>query len=214
MDNNISKLTLFNPSKLRTLLSLGFKGYLADVGWFKALETKSAVDEHGEPIPWVTYSFIDFIKDRIGKQHDIFEFGCGNSTLFYAKHAKSVTSVEHDKAWFERNANIKLPNVKMIYCELVRGGDYSKSAVTTEQKFNIIIVDGRDRVNCCKESILSLTEDGIIVLDNSERPDYAEAFTFFKEKGFKHLPFTGMSPGVTTFNRTSVFYKSNNCLGI
>jgi len=214
LDNNISKLTLFNPSKLRTLLSLGFKGYLADQGWFKARETKSAVDQHGEAIPWVTYAFIDFIKDRITKQHDIFEFGCGNSTIFYAKNANSVTAVEHDKAWYERNAAIRIPNVEMIYCGLVRGGAYSKSAVTTGKKFNIIIVDGRDRVNCCKESVLSLTEDGVIVLDNSERPDYAEAFTFFKAKGFKHLPFTGMSPGVTTSNCTSVFYKSNNCLGI
>jgi len=214
LNTNISKLTLLNPSKLRTLLSLGFKGYLAQKGWFKALETKSSVDEHGEAIPWVTYSFIDFIKDRINNQHDIFEFGCGNSTLFYAKNSRSVTAVEHDKAWFERNAGIKIPNVKMIYCELVRGGEYSKSAVTTNKKFNIIIVDGRDRVNCCKESLLSLTEDGVIVLDNSERPDYAEAFTFLKEKGFKHLPFTGMSPGVITSNCTSVFYKSNNCLGI
>ena len=126
MDNNISRLTLLNPSKLRTLLSLGFKGYLAQKGWFKALETKSSVDEHGEAIPWVTYAFIDFIKDRISNQHDIFEFGCGNSTLFYAKNSRSVTSVEHDKSWFERNAIIKIPNVKMIYCELVRGGEYSK----------------------------------------------------------------------------------------
>ena len=214
MDNNLSKLTLFNPLKLRTLLSLGFKGYLAERGWFKALETRSAVDENGEAIPWVTYSFIDFIKGRINNQHDIFEFGCGNSTLFYAKNSGSVTSVEHDKTWFERNANMKLPNVELIYCELVRGGDYSKSTVKTNKKFNIIIVDGRDRVNCCKESLQSLTENGVIILDNSERTEYAQVFPFLKEKGFKHLPFTGMSPGVITSNCTSVFYKSNNCLGI
>lgn len=178
MDSNLSKLTLFNPFKLRALLSLGFKGYLAEKGWFKALETRSSVDENGEAIPWVTYSFIDFIKDRINNQHDIFEFGCGNSTLFYAKNSGSVTSVEHDKAWFERNSNMKLPNVELIYCKLVRGGDYSKSAVKTNKKFNIIIVDGRDRVNCCKESLQSLTENGVIVLDNSERADYARFFPF------------------------------------
>lgn len=214
MKNQISPFSLLNPAKLRVLLSLGFKGYLADKGWFKAYETKSSVDQDGVAIPWVTYAFIDFIKDRINSQHDIFEFGSGNSTIFYAKHAKSVTSVEHDKAWFEKNASINLPNVAMIHCELTPGGPYSKSAITTGKKFNIIIVDGRDRVNCCKESIHSLTEDGIIVLDDSERAGYAEAHTFLASKGFKHLPFSGMAPGVIVSKCTSVFYKAHNCVDI
>lgn len=210
----LSPLSLFNPTKLRVLLSLGIKGYLAEKGWFDAHQTKSAIDENGKPIAWVTYSFIDFIKERVNKQHDIFEFGSGNSTIFYAEMAKSVYSVEHDKGWFEKSSKIDLPNIKMIQCDLVRGGEYCKSAATTGKKFHIIIVDGRDRVNCCKQAIQSLTEDGVVVLDDSERTEYAEALIFLKDNGFKHLPFTGMAPGVITSKRTSIFYKPNNCVDI
>jgi hypothetical protein len=214
LENKLSRLSLLEPGKLKVLLSLGFKGYLADRGWFGAYKTKSAIDENGNAIPWVTYSFIDFIKDRINKSHDIFEFGSGNSTIFYAKLAGSVYSVEHDKDWFERSSKINLQNVKMIQCDLVPGGDYCKSAAPTGKKFHVIIVDGRDRVNCCKQAIQSLAEDGVVVLDDSERNEYAEAHVFLKANGFKYLPFSGMAPGVIISKYTSVFYKPNNCLNI
>lgn len=214
MENKLSRLSLLQPAKLKVLLSLGFKGYLADKGWFDAHKTKSAIDENGNAIPWVTYSFIDFIKDRITKEHNIFEFGSGNSTIFYAKLAGSVYSVEHDKDWFERSSKINLPNVKMIQCDLVPGGAYCKSAAPTGKKFHVIIVDGRDRVNCCKQAVESLAENGVIVLDDSERAEYAEAHVFLKAKGFKYLPFSGMAPGVIISKYTSIFYKPDNCLDI
>jgi precorrin-6B methylase 2 len=214
MRAKLSPLSLFNPWKLRVLFSLGIKGYLADKGWFEAFRTKSAIDQDGKPIAWVTYSFIDFIKERISKQHDIFEFGSGNSTIFYAEMAKSVYSVEHDQEWFEKSSKIKLPNVNMIQCNLVPGGDYCKSAVATGKKFHMIIVDGRDRVNCCKQAIHALTEDGVVVLDDSERDKYAEAHAFFRQNGFKYLPFSGMAPGVIISKYTAVFYKPKNCLDV
>jgi hypothetical protein len=214
VENKLSRLSLLQPAKLKVLLSLGFKGYLADKGWFDAHKTKSAIDENGNAIPWVTYSFIDFIKDRITKEHNIFEFGSGNSTIFYAKLAGSVYSVEHDKDWFERSSKINLPNVKMIQCDLVPGGAYCKSAAPTGKKFHVIIVDGRDRVNCCKQAVESLAENGVIVLDDSERAEYAEAHVFLKAKGFKYLPFSGMAPGVIISKYTSIFYKPDNCLDI
>ena len=210
----LSPYTLLNPDKLKVILSLGFKGYLAEKGWFKAFETKSSVDFNGDPIPWVTYSFIDFIKERITKQHDVFEFGSGNSTLFYSKYANHVSAVEHDQEWYEKCKNTNLNNADLIYCALETGGKYCKSANTTGKKFHLIIVDGRDRVNCCKQAIQALTVDGVIVLDDSERAEYGEAHSFFKSQGFKYLPFSGMAPGVIISKYTSIFYKPNNCLGI
>jgi len=214
LKNSLSPLSILNPTKLKVLLSLGFKGFLADKGWFKAYQTKSSIDENGDPIPWVTYSFIDFIKERITSKHRIFEYGSGNSTLFYARIAGFVCSVEHDKLWFQKNANINLPNVRMIQCDLAEGGSYSRSAIDSGLKYHVVIVDGRDRVNCCKHSLDAITEDGVIVLDDSEREKYAEAVSFLKKEGFKHIPFTGMAPGAIISKCTSIFYKPNNCLGI
>jgi hypothetical protein len=216
MSNKLNLLfkVFTSPKRLRTLLSFNDKGYLDQIGWFNAFDSRSPVDQDNNPIPWVTYSFIDFIKERLKKQHTVFEFGSGNSTYFYAKYSGLVVSVEHDKEWFDKISGNKPENSEMIFCELVRDGDYCRVPVKLEEKFDIIIVDGRDRVNCCKQSVDALSETGVVVLDDSEREDYREGISFLKGKGFKEMDFTGISPGLFYRKATSVFYRPENCLGI
>lgn len=202
------------PKRLNALLSFGHKGYLASIGWFTSFDEQQAIDGSGNPLPWVTYSFIDFIKPRLTKNLSVFEYGSGNSTLFYAKHVQKVVSVEHDEAWCHKIAQEKAANAEMIFTALEKDGEYSRKAVLLGEKFDIIIVDGRDRVNCCKNSVEALTTSGVLVLDDSERDFYQPARTFLLEKSFKELPFTGVSPGLFYNKTTSVFYKQDNCLGI
>ena len=202
------------PERLKALLSYHEKGYLNSIGWFKAFDSKSPVDGKGNPIPWVTYSFIDFIKPRLNEQQAVFEFGSGNSTLFYAKYTGIVVSVEHDKAWYEKITETKPDNAEMIFCELQPDGEYCRMPNRLQEKFDIIIVDGRDRVNCCRQSVAALSDNGVLVLDDSERDSYREAIRFLLEQGFKQLSFSGISPGLFYEKATSVFYKPGNCLDI
>ncbi|WP_443936925.1 FkbM family methyltransferase [Pedobacter sp. MW01-1-1] len=202
------------PKRLKALLSFGHKGYLNSIGWFTAFDNKQALDAKGETLPWVTYSFIDFIKDRINTSQNIFEYGSGSSTIFYANRAASVTSVEHDKEWYEKVKSTKPKNAELIFCALQKDGEYAQKATLLNKKFEIIIIDGRDRVNCCKYSVNALTENGVIVLDDSERDVYYEAKFLLKQQGFKEISFTGISPGLFYEKATSVYYKANNCLGI
>lgn len=203
-----------SPKRLRILLAFNDKGYLDQVGWFNAFEARSPIDQDNNPIPWVAYSYIDFIRGRLKKQHTIFEFGSGNSTYFYAKHTSLVVSVEHDREWYDKIVNTKPENAEMIFCELMRDGDYCRMPLKLEKKFDIIIVDGRDRVNCCKQAVNAVSENGVIVLDDSERKCYQEGINFLKNNGYKELSFSGISPGLFYLKSTSVFYRVNNCLDI
>ncbi|MES2417327.1 MAG: FkbM family methyltransferase [Bacteroidota bacterium] len=205
---------LIKPRRLSALLSHGHKGYLFTIGWFKAFDSRQAVDAAGLPIPWVTYSFIDFIKPRLNKELSVFEYGSGNSTLFYAKSVRRVVSVEHDEEWYHKLLTQKVTNAEMIFCRLDMAGAYCKKAASLPEKFDIIIVDGRDRVNCCKQGINGLTDRGVIVLDDSEREAYSDAWLFLTGQGFKEISFSGISPGLFYEKSTTVFYKTNNCLGI
>jgi hypothetical protein len=202
------------PKRLRSLLSFGEKGYLAEIGWFKAHDKESPVDANDKPIPWVTYSFIDFISPRLNKAHRVFEFGSGNSTFFYAQYAGRVVSVEHDQAWLNKILAHKPDNAEMIFCELTKNGTYCRMPLSLGQTFDIIIVDGRDRVNCCLQCLSALSEQGVVVLDDSERDFYKPAIDFLLQQGFKQIPFSGISPGLFYRKSTTVFYKEGNCLGI
>ena len=131
---------------------MNHKGYLNEIGWIDSLNNKMPINKDSKPIPWVTYSFIDFISDRLNNTMDIFEYGSGNSTLWYADKVNSVTSVEHDNGWFNKIKNNMPNNVNINYQELIYDGEYSKFLKKMDKKFDIVIVDGRDRINCIKNS--------------------------------------------------------------
>jgi hypothetical protein len=195
---------------------LGFKrdGYLHDIGWVNSIVNNTIIDVNGEPLPWVTYPFIHFITSRLRETFALFEFGSGNSTLYYSKKVAQVDSVENDRHWYEKIRNTMPANVNLFYCEVETAGKYSRYALETARKYNVVIVDGRDRVNCCKNSVGALQSNGIIVLDDSERAEYTEGIDHLKASGFKQLDFWGLAPGVSYLKCTSIFYRADNCLDI
>jgi hypothetical protein len=217
-------LTLFfNRQKLMFLLAdkqerslLGFKqaGYLYDIGWINTIDTEQIIDKDNAPLPWVTYPFISFIAGRLNINLQVFEFGSGNSTLYYSKRVSHVDSVENDNFWYEKIKNTMPGNVSLFYCELAEDGEYCRYTQRTNKAYDIIIVDGRDRVNCCLQSFNSLNAGGVLVLDDSEREEYTEAINFLTNRGFKRLDFWGLAPAVNYHKCTTIFYRPNNCLDI
>jgi len=205
---------LKDPKMIKELLRFHAGGYLRQIGWFESNRNNKPVDIDGQPIPWVTYSFIDFIRDRLDKTMTLLEYGSGNSTLFYGSRVKNVHTVENDKGWFDEISRSMPSNVEMKYIDLVRGGEYSKYGQQFPNTFDIVIVDGRDRVNCLKNSLGSLTARGVMVLDDTERTEYSEAIKFMVDKGFRKIDFSGIAPGVFYRKSTTVFYRDNNCLKI
>lgn len=212
--NQLSTLLKMDFKTVKRLLSQKHEGYLYDSGWFESFDSSASVDKNGSPVPWVTYPFIDFISERLNRKMDIFEFGSGSSTFFYSRRVNSVTTVEHNREWFDMVSGRKEDNVEVIFCRLDEDGKYCRSAVNTGRKFNLIIVDAEDRVNCIFNSLNSLTEDGVIVLDDSERGEYAPGIEFLAKNSFRRLDFWGIAPGILFKKCTTIFYKDKNCLGI
>jgi hypothetical protein len=202
--------------KQMMLFSYADTGYLKKIGWVNSFLSKMPVDLNNNPLPWVTYPFIHFMtSERLSKVDKLFEYGSGNSTLYYAKLVNYVTSVEHDISWYN-NIKEKMPeNVVLNYVDLVYGGDYCKSASSSGVIYDLIIVDGRDRVNSMKDAINAVGFNGCIVLDDSERDEYKEGIEFLiNNHGYKKIDFWGISPGLNYLKNTSIFYRCNNVLGI
>ncbi|MEF1254501.1 hypothetical protein [Vibrio sp. M260112] len=208
--------SVVNYKRSKRLLSMGIKGYLSDIGWLKSLELGVPVDSNGEPVPWVTYPFIDFISERLKDTHRIFEFGSGNSTNFYSARASFVHAVEHDEKWVEylRRNNFLKGNVSLQHVSLEDGYSRSFEKRSDTGTFDLIIVDGRERVSCIKSVISLVNECAVIVLDDSERERYKDAIEALTKANYKQLDFYGLAPNVTYKKCTSVFYKKNNCLNI
>ena len=188
--------------------------YLKPVGWFRSRSQAEPVDEAGDPLPWITYAAIDFLNGRVGHDMRVFEFGSGNSTRWWAQRTKSVVACEHDETWFRRVQATMPENVTLLYHELVAGGEYCRSVLSASGPFHVIVVDGWDRNDCAQTASHALQPDGVVVWDNSERPEYDAGIAELMAAGFRRIDFTGLGPINAHPWRTTLFYKSGNCLGI
>lgn len=191
------------------------KNYLKKQGWVKSAVEGVPVDAQGNPTPWLTYSFMHFLEKRLHRQLDMVEYGSGNSTIWFANRVGTVTSIEHHQEWYQfvEQKIKKFDNVNYLYRDL-ESKDYTKEILAYTNKFHLVLIDGRDRVQCAKNSINALTEDGVIIWDNSNRDIYQEGYDFLIAAGFKRIDFFGLGPNAEVASCTSVFYRTNNCLGI
>lgn len=195
--------------KLRALST-----YLSTEGWFRSIEEGLPVDADGKALPWYTYSFINFIIGRIHPSMRIFEYGSGNSTLWWSERVASVVACEHDEPWFSVISQKVPDTVDYRHCELEYGGGYCRLISSFSSEFDCIVIDGRDRVNCVKNALAALKEDGVIIWDNSDRSRYQEGYAFLQENGFRRIDFWGLGPINAYQWCTSVFYRKKNCLMI
>ena len=214
-----NQLDIYELSK-KLMQRLTSNNYLMQTGlwgsWLLSDENQDFFyDENQEINPWWGRTTIDFLKVRLNKSLSVFEWGAGNSTLFWSKNVGDVVSIEYDKEWFEK-LKTKIPeNVKLRYTELDYDGNYCKAIIQEDKKFDIVLIDGRDRVRCAKNAVERLKEDGIIIWDDSGRDYYGEGIRFLKENGFKCLQLESVGyKSVGVGHLTSIFYKNKNILGL
>jgi len=203
-----------NKLDLAGIIQLYVNSAVKDYGWFKSYKTKESVDKNGNPIPWNTYPFLSFIEPRLKLEFNIFEYGSGNSTIWYSQKVNSIVAVEHNKSWYEKVKKILPENAKVILSSETDSNVYSGEILKSKSKFEIVIVDGIFRNESLTSSLDFLTEDGVVVFDNSERNEYEKSFMFLTSNGFRRIDFWGMCPIVSIKSQTSIFYRDNNCLNI
>lgn len=176
-----------------------------DYGWLESRRTGRCVDAHRQPIPWFTYPSIDFITQLDLRDLSVFEYGCGFSTLFWAKRAKRVVSLETDRKWFDEISSLKPSNVELIFGsrDVI---DYVRR-IEDLGHFDIIVIDGpgESRLSCAQLAPNYVTGNGFIILDNSDLwPNSALAL---READLIQVDFTGMAPLNAHWHTTSVFFS-------
>ena len=145
-------------------------------------------------LPWWTYRAIDeverFLASRPGAR--VFEYGSGASTVWLARRADRVESVEHDLRFaaevrdlVDGLDNVVLHEVPATTTEaqaVVRSGRhgqtdldfgaYVRAIDRVGGRFDLVVIDGRARVACLHHALDHLAEDGLVVFDDVRRRRY------------------------------------------
>jgi len=122
-------------------------------------------------LPWISYDAIDMLRKHLKPDSRVLEFGSGMSTIFYAKHAGEVVSVEDNKVWFDSISKVFKQNqvTNIAYSLAGTQADYVNAGVKAGGVFDLIMVDGSFRSDCIRVSLPLLASGGIIYLDNSDK---------------------------------------------
>lgn len=165
-------------------------------------------------LPWWSLKAVvqvtAFLADRPGAR--VFEYGSGASSVWLARRAATVVSIEHDPLWHQAvaaklsgytNARLILapPEVRS-HTDQGRYGsrkagwqdrtfhDYVHAIDDAHGQFDLIVIDGRSRPACLEAAAKRLKPDGLIVFDNSTRPHYRQAI---RTSGLHHRKYHGLT---------------------
>ena len=183
-------------------------------GWARSLRGKIPVDANGEPLPWIPYCAINLLEERLEPDFRVLEYGSGNSTLFFMKRVQSVTSIEHNSQWLDFVKRSAQSNVTLVGVPAEPPHAYAQPDAIKGNHYDLILVDGIHRTHAFAAAITMLTQRGVILLDDSDRPEYAPAFASAKAAGLRLLHFEGHKSASIGLFRSTLFYRDGNCLGI
>lgn len=155
---------------------------------------------------WVTYKAKSWLEKWLKPHHVGWEFGSGYSTIWFAKRVKFLTSLENKIVWYNRMRKLmsdhKVDNVQLLY-EAKLGYYPFVIKRCYDETLDFLFVDGRNRVVCVKRGYSKIKKGGILILDNSERERYGEAFKLLAD--WPRLDFAG--PGRGGNWQTSIWTK-------
>lgn len=141
--------------------------------------------------PWMNLQAVVFYTRLLEPNMRVLELGAGKSTIWLGGWGLEVISYEHDEAWgCEVKDWIKeygLSNVELI---VVSDGYTDRISQYESESFDIVVVDGTDRLACCEEVIEHgiLKKGGWLIYDDIHRrylvEEYVKAYALFN--GWEH----------------------------
>lgn len=151
-------------------------------------------------VPWWTYGATDRVAAHLaalGGTARVLEYGSGASSVWLARRAAHVTSVEHHVGFaalvreLARDAGVA-DRLEVLEVQPDRSPDpvvpsgkrgeewldyaaYVRAAERVAGEVDLVVVDGRARAACVEVAARRLAPGGLLLLDDSQRPRYAAA---------------------------------------
>lgn len=191
-------------------------------------------------VPWWTFEAADAVEGflRTRPRARVLEWGSGASTVWLARRAGSVVTVEHDPVWAERTARALAAhgatNVLLRVVEPRRGPggvrsakrgfeglDFTAYADAVDDLdgdfdgdfdggFDLVVIDGRAREACLERAVERLAEGGWVVFDNVDRARYRDAVAAVDRRARLRVRWTrGRTPALPYPTRTALIARES-----
>lgn len=133
----------------------------ANLTW-RSIDTRSNII-----FPWFTRPCLEWLEKQDIGNWDIFEYGCGYSTIWFRLNAKSINAVDDNERWAKAMGadymETKERYVMAIVCPI-------------PEKFDCIVVDGAWRIDCVEYCRDFLKPGGFLIIDNWTQDDFHQEY--------------------------------------
>ena len=162
--------------------------------------------------PWIVPAAIGHLRRRIRSDWTVLELGAGRSTPWLARRAGRVLSFEDNGFWADetrgRLRELGLENVELRQLPV----DESATEVDAlpDAGFDLVVLDFLEaptvtRMDVLRPAMSKVRSGGLLLLDDSDRPGYAEAFEMLADWRFRR--FVGVKDGWPEACETGVFRR-------
>jgi len=139
-------------------------------------------------LPQINFSSLHIFNKIIkSKKLKVLEFGSGYSTIWWAnKNITEIVSIENNEFWFKKIFN-KIKDLQLDEkAKIIKTNHY-----VDNKKFDLIIIDGGDRLNHLKNTLLNnMHSETIIYYDNTDRINHGDEkripIEYFKEWSYNN----------------------------
>lgn len=153
--------------KARTGAMRNFLTLAREYGQYRSMQENACVDRGGQAIPWYTYPLIEYLENIDLRGIRIFEYGSGNSSLYYLRRGAVVTSVEDDPDWHAR-----IDGNRPDHRYLLAASPQEYVARPEIENSDIVVIDGSHRAQCAAYVIEKIhtgaTDPALVIFDNSD----------------------------------------------
>lgn len=157
--------------------------------------------------PWLPFRLIDELESMVGPSSRVFEYGGGGSTLWFLDRGAEVVTVEHEPFWAARLRSL-VDSPRWFLLE--RGSDDAYATYVEaisdfpECSFDVVIVDGRERVRCAHRALPYVRPGGWLIVDDVDRTRYAAGLS---DVGWPRRDVVGFAPAKPSLAHTAVFVR-------
>ncbi len=162
--------------------------------------------------PWIVPAAIGYLRRRIRSDWSVLELGAGRSTPWLARRAGRVLSFEDNGFWVEetrgRLRELGFENVELR--QLPVDEFAAEVDALPDARFDLVVVDFLEaptvtRMDVLRPVMSKVRSGGLLLLDDSDRPGYAEAFQLLADWRFRK--FVGVKDGWPEACETGIFRR-------
>jgi len=186
---------------------MGLSGWLHyPAAWYRARYNRTPER------PWIVPAAIGFLRRQIRSDWSVLELGAGRSTPWFARRAGRVVSFEDDEFWADHTRG-RLRELRLEHAEL-RQLPVEEFAAEVDglpdEAFDLVVMDFLEaptvtRTDVLKPALKKVRPGGYLLLDDSDRPGYREAFELMD--GWRLRKFVGVKDGWPEACETGIFRR-------